>query len=417
MGSGIITLMGSGEFSGTMVEVHKELTQRYGSGVEAVFLDTPAGFQLNVDALSARAVAYFDRHIQQPLTVVSLKGMNQADTLEIAQAYDLLSRADYILMGPGSPTYALAQWRSSRIPEIFKQHLLKGGSIVAASAAALTMGSLTLPVYEIYKVGQDPHWVDGLQVLDHFGFHWAVMPHWNNTEGGNHDTRFCFMGRERLRHLRRQLPESVSILGLDEHTALQIDLAQEAASVSGLGQITLLSPKGETRFSKGDRIPLGLLREGIPSGSGDSAKTGSEAQPATEEPDTEDFWEKIHGLESRIKGDLAQDNIENATRALLDLEGYIWQVHSKLMEKEALGAVRDMFRELLADLGSQLSRQPGPAEELLDPLVKNLLILREGLRKQKNWREADAIRESLLKAGVVINDTADGVQWQFVDKR
>jgi len=55
---------------------------------------------------------------------------------------------------------------------------------VAASAAALTIGRFTLPVYEIYKVGQDIHWVDGLDILSQFGLHLVVVPHWNNAEGG-----------------------------------------------------------------------------------------------------------------------------------------------------------------------------------------------------------------------------------------
>ena len=49
---GIIALMGSGELTTTMVEVHKELLARVDQPPKAIFLDTPAGFQLNVDQLS-----------------------------------------------------------------------------------------------------------------------------------------------------------------------------------------------------------------------------------------------------------------------------------------------------------------------------------------------------------------------------
>ena len=35
--------------------------------------------------------------------------------------------------------------------------------VLFASAAALTLGSHTMPVYEIYKAGIDPHWVPGLE--------------------------------------------------------------------------------------------------------------------------------------------------------------------------------------------------------------------------------------------------------------
>ena len=52
--------MGSGELTATMVEVHKALLAGLGERPRAVFLDTPAGFQLNVDQISRKAVEYFD---------------------------------------------------------------------------------------------------------------------------------------------------------------------------------------------------------------------------------------------------------------------------------------------------------------------------------------------------------------------
>ena len=58
---GTIVLMGSGELTATMVEVHKEQLDRCGASSKAVFLDAPAGFQLNVDQISRRAIDYFKK--------------------------------------------------------------------------------------------------------------------------------------------------------------------------------------------------------------------------------------------------------------------------------------------------------------------------------------------------------------------
>ena len=41
-----------------------------------------------------------------------------------------------------------------------------------------------LPVYEIFKAGSDLYWADGLNVLGAFGLELAIVPHWNNTDGG-----------------------------------------------------------------------------------------------------------------------------------------------------------------------------------------------------------------------------------------
>ncbi|MBA3361129.1 MAG: hypothetical protein H0T94_06660 [Acidimicrobiia bacterium] len=97
--------------------------------------------------------------------------------------------------------------------------------MVMASAAAVTLGARSIPVYEIYKVGDDPVWFDGLDVLASYGLSVAVVPHWNNREGGFHDTSHCFIGVKRFRQLVADLPAEISVLGIDEHTSLSIHAA------------------------------------------------------------------------------------------------------------------------------------------------------------------------------------------------
>lgn len=58
----------------------------------------------------------------------------------------------------------------------------------------------------------------------------AVVPHYDNAEGRIHDTRFCYMGERRLRMLEKQVPEAAAILGVDEDTAVVLDLDMEAPS-------------------------------------------------------------------------------------------------------------------------------------------------------------------------------------------
>jgi hypothetical protein len=223
-GKGKIILMGSGELTATMVEVHKALLDRLPGIPQASFLDTPAGFQLNVDQISQKAVEYFRKHVQYPLTISSFKSRENATEFESAQAFQLLRQSAYILIGPGSSTHAVRQWIGSPVPEIFTQCVKNGGCLVAASAAALTIGRFTLPVYEIYKVGQQLHWVEGIDILGKFDLNLVVIPHWNNAEGGTHDTRFCFMGAPRFEKLAAPPAEKVPVFGLDEHTACILNL-------------------------------------------------------------------------------------------------------------------------------------------------------------------------------------------------
>ena len=97
---------------------------------------------------------------------------------------------------------------------------------VLASAAAATIGFAAVPVYEIYKAGAAPHWLDGLDLLGVLGLKVAVIPHYDNAEGGNHDTRYCYLGERRLSRLERDLPADAAVLGVDEHTAAIFDLAR-----------------------------------------------------------------------------------------------------------------------------------------------------------------------------------------------
>ena len=101
------------------------------------------------------------------------------------------------------------------MPEAISDKLAHGGVAIFASAAAVTVGRFSLPVYEIYKVGKPIHWLDGLDLLSPLGFgaHCVVVPHFDNAEGGTHDTRFCYMGERRLAVMEELLPRTPGCSG------------------------------------------------------------------------------------------------------------------------------------------------------------------------------------------------------------
>lgn len=410
---GVIALMGSGELTATMVEVHKELIARLPRPARAVFLDTPAGFQLNVDQISERAIEHFRFHIRQPMALVSFKGKGLGAPYQVEQAYQSLREADFVLIGPGSPTYAVRQWRQTPIPEILIRRIEGGGCLVAASAAALTVGRFTLPVYEIYKVGEAPHWAEGTDLLRHFGFSLVVIPHWNNAEGGTHDTRFCYMGEPRFRTLESQLPEDVRVLGLDEHTACLLDLEREEGVVRGIGRATLRHRGNEVLFEKGERFSLEVLRGG---------EVGADRKLSPPEQTTSlpvaksrelSFWDSIHAVEAGFRDGLERHDPKEATSALLDLDRLIWKAHQDLENPEFVSQAREILRELMVSLGVKLASTPRDNVDCLAPLVEEFLHLRERFRQGKQWHEADAIRESLQRVGIVVEDTRDGSRWRL----
>lgn len=66
-----------------------------------------------------------------------------------------------------------------------------------------------------------------------------------------------------------------------------------------------------------------------------------------------------------------------------------------------------MFDELTGVLGLVYNRKT----ETLDSDVEALIEARTNARKEKNWAEADRIRDQLKEMGIALEDTAQGVKW------
>ena len=272
-GPRVLAIMGSGETAPAMAKVHRALFERFGARaggtggagpVAAAIIDTPYGFQENADELSARTVEFFATSVGNPVEVASYRSRD-VDGLTAATALARIRSARYVMAGPGSPSYALGQWEGGPIPGALAEKLSGGqggGVLTMASAAALTLGVVTIPVYEIYKVGEAPRWLPGLDLLGvATGLRAAVVPHYDNAEGGSHDTRFCYMGERRLRMLEAMLPDGTFVLGVDSHTALLLDLEAGTATVTGLGGVTVRVDGRSTRFAHGSTIDIEAIGE------------------------------------------------------------------------------------------------------------------------------------------------------------
>ncbi len=238
--------MGSGENSPIMVTPHQKIIKSTGGNLNPINLNTPYGFQENIDELSAKIEKYFEVNVGTKITTSS-------DPLA-----DIAS-ASWVFAGPGSPTYTLRKWRESGVDKALID-LISRGSLVLASAAAMSIGAKVMPVYEMYKVGEDPYWVDGLNILEAAtGIKAAVIAHYNNAQGGTHDTRFCFAGEKRMKVLESQLDSDVAIIGVDEHTGIAFDLDAETVEVFGKGVFTFKKNGESQTFANKETIPLSNL--------------------------------------------------------------------------------------------------------------------------------------------------------------
>jgi hypothetical protein len=418
----ILTIMGSGETTPTMARVHRALLDRLGERpVPAVVLDTPYGFQENAEDITARALEYFRVSVGTEFQPASFRS---ADVESLARETALVRIRDarLVFTGPGSPSYALQQWSGTEIPRLLARKLADGGAVTMASAAALTLGRFTIPVYEIYKVGEAPRWLTGLDLLTPLGLPVAVVPHYDNAEGGNHDTRFCYMGERRLRMLEADLPDGVFILGVDGHTALTLDLDAGSASVAGLGTVTVRKNGRSTVFAPGSEMPIEALVEAAHGKTG-PASAGRRAAPATTANTTaglaadaasqHPLREEVAALERLFSTSLEDCDVQAAVRAILALDETIEAWAGDTDQSDALSNARASMRAAVVSLGELAFEGTRDPAELVAPFVDALLAERVRARAARDWAAADAIRDRLVAAGVELHDTPDGTSWEL----
>jgi len=410
----ILTIMGSGETAPTMVKVHRELVGRLGS-TSAVLLDTPYGFQENAPELASRAVEYFKTSVNVTITPAGLGRIDGADPVTLQHGLNSLTDANYVFAGPGSPTYALRQWKDTTIPDLLHTKIRTGGVVTFASAAALTLGSRTVPVYEIYKCGEEPYWLDGLNLLGDLGIPAVVIPHYNNAEGGHHDTRFCYLGERRLVALEAKLDTPEYVLGVDEHTGLVIDFDAAAARVVGNGVVTLRVDGASRTFASGEPIPLALLqdpRDGASAVTPPPAATAAAPTTTNAEGGAPD---SLRGAAEARKAEfdaaLAAHDSSAATRAVLDLEADIRQWSADTVTGTDGDFARDTFRGMILKLGEAASSGLADPRATVAPYVEAILEIRKVVRAEKRYDLSDIIRDALAGAKVEVRDTPAGVEW------
>ncbi len=363
MALGTLVILGSGETAPNMVKVHRDALASL-SPVNGVLLDTPFGFQENVPQLTEKILEYFSTSLQVSLSPASFRRVADSTDLDRARYVDAIAHANFVFAGPGSPSYAVAQWAPLQFGDVLHDVLRRDGVVTFASAAALTLGKFTAPIYEIYKVGADPHWVDGLDLLGRLGLSCVVIPHYDNAEGQNHDTRFCYLGERRLRVLEDMLDDDVATFGIDEHTAAIINFDARTMRVRGRGQ-AYWRVGGDTRVL-GNEQEVSL----------DDLATSAPRPPAV------------------------------ATDTVVAADDDIDALAQQALQGGDIGvrAIAHLCR--LAATGGT---------GYIDPtsLIDGILVARSTARELKQFQLADQLRDALVAGGVEIHDTPQGATWSL----
>ena len=414
----VLAIMGSGETAPSMVSTHRSLVARLPKPVRATVIDTPYGFQENAAELAERAVAYFGTSVNIDVTVAGLLRLKGEglDPVQTERGLRHVADAEWVFAGPGSPTYALRQWSGSPVHDILAEKVRSGGIVTFASAAALTLGSHTVPVYEIYKVGEDPRWETGLDLLGEIGVKAAVVPHYDNAEGGHHDTRFCYLGEARLAAMEQMLPDGHFVLGVDEHTALVLDLDEDTATVTGRGGVTIRVRGASTVFPKGTTFPIAVLRDPLASAPSEPAPPASGTFPSVKHSvagtpaSGADSGDTAHHSAS-FRAAIAARDADAAVRSALALELAVADHAGG--EKNEWEAARAELRGMISALGDAAVGGVQDPREVVGPFVEAMLKVRAVVRAEKRYDLSDIIRDSFDALGVEVRDTKDGVEWDL----
>ena len=244
-----------------------------------------------------------------------------------------------------------------------------------ASAAAATAGRFTLPVYEIYKAGGAPRWLDGLDLLGPLGLTVALIPHYDNAEGGRYDTRHCYLGERRLAVMERELGDDAAVLGVDEHTAVLIDLRTSDIEIRGRGGVTVRRSGTAWSCPRAPGCHVAELRDlvqGIRRAAGGGARRGRgpgrAAGPATRSPGRgaaelpcRRSWRRRSGGSRRRP---APRDADAMVGVILELETAIGQWEADMDEDQGTEQARALLRSLV---GRARAGGPGRARRSQGP--------------------------------------------------
>lgn len=221
--------------------------------------------------------------------------------------------------------------------------------------------------------------------------------------------------------MERDLPADAAVLGVDEHTAVLIDLRTRDVEIRGRGGVTVRRSGHSVVLPAGTRLSVAELRDLVQgirraAGGGDTPEGAGPAGPdggddAGDGPMVP-LPEIMAAAERRFEAAAGSGDADAMVGVILELETAIGQWEADMDEDQGTEQARALLRSLVGRLGRAARDRLTDPRERLRPAVEPLLELRAALRGAGNFAAADAIREALTGAGFDVSDTPEGTRWQ-----
>ena len=118
---------------------------------------------------------------------------------------------------------------------------------------------------------------------------------------------------------------------------------------------------------------------------------------------------EAEGFVAKFEAAMDDDfNTADALAAIFELVKFANTNVDENSSREFAGGLYEELFKLSDVLGLKIEKK----EEILDKEIENLIQERQAARKAKDFQRADEIRDELLKKGIILKDTREGVKWQ-----
>jgi len=172
------------------------------------------------------------------------------------------------------------------------------------------------------------------------------------------------MGKERFARLLEMLPSELTVMGVDEHTAMIIDIKNGLGHVVGRGGVTVIH-------------------------------TGHQHQGNKFDPFGNSLDEAIHERHAHVHIRSAGESFSLAECCTLEVPPFGEGVQTDIWQRAI-----ETHDRIIAQRSASSNEPP--------PLVLDLVERRRKARESKDWVTADIMREEIAAWGWAVRDTSEG---------
>lgn len=235
--TGTLALVGSGEFLATMCPIDALLLARTSSSSPPRVTIIPTASAPDGPAVMARWADQGRAHfaaLGARVDAALIATRADADDPSIAQN---IATSDIVYLSGGKPGFLLETLQDTRAWDAALHVYTRGGVLAGCSAGAMILGAKLLAPR--LRLGWPWVFKDALNLIDNT----LILPHYDALPSPLSAI------------VRRSLPRSLTLLGIDEHTALISD--GDEWLVLGRSGVEITHAQQPRRYCVGDRLRIG----------------------------------------------------------------------------------------------------------------------------------------------------------------